>query len=786
MKRLLFYIILTSTVVSAQQLVVKTDRGSTTIPVSTSALTALANDTIIVARENAGEKKRWIVELKSPSLLEQKHLKRTNASLLSSERSVVLNKIKSITPTVEVKKVFSAVLNGFGVSATTGEISSLRSLADIKKIYEDITVASQPIVASSSTSSAITTPDSLSGKGTKIGIIDSGIDYTHEALGGGFGAGFRIVGGYDFVNNDADPMDDNGHGTHVAGIVAGHSSTLQGIAYKAELFAYKVLNAQGSGYASDVLAAMEAAVNDNVDIINLSLGSSSGNPNDALSEAVNRLVESGIVVVVAAGNTGEYESIHSPGVAEHALTVGATDGKNVASFSAKGPVSDGYGIKPDVVAPGVGILSAKIGGGYVAMSGTSMATPLVTSIAAVIKEMHPDWNAFQIKDAIISNAHDLNASLFAQGNGSVSNKIFSASVVASPARISFGFNPPSLSQWSRSDTIQLFNPAGERKKYEFQFTSTNPALTITIHPASVELQPLEQRQIIVSVTTNNLFLSNNKQFSSGYIGKIYGFGENDTLTIPFTFFKGNILHLEFNETPWQVLIHNQKNNKIVSAPKTNTLSSVVEGGTYDIITSFFGSHYVVKENITVDGLSAVSVDKEEAANVITILPSDEKGNTLSVSESGTYSFVEGILYKPAGFAYVGLGGGVMTSSNQRVKYFSAMSDKYSFGYTVSFQYGTALTYTFETVLDSGITASRDIVFAGSDLKKIDMKYAVASSVQKIFPITWTTFIGSANKVSVTFYNGNDAPLTFPFVQTNFISNRKTPFPIFHHREAFSY
>ena len=786
MKRLLFYIIFSSTGVFAQQLVVKTDKGETTIPVSTSVSTVLAYDTVIVAKENTGEKKRWIMELESPSTLLQQLSKTQIVHALSAERATIIQKIKSASPAADINKEFSVVANGFSISATGDEISALRSIPGVKKIHEDFIVASQPIVATSSTTSSIITPDSLSAKGVKIGIIDTGIDYGHEALGGGFGDGFRVKGGYDFVNNDTDPMDDNGHGTHVAGIVAGHSSTIQAIAYNSELFAYKVLNAQGSGHASDVLAAMEMAVSDSIDIINLSLGSSSGNPNDILSEAVNRVVASGIVVVAAAGNTGEYESIHSPGVAKYALTVGATDGNNIASFSARGPVSNGYEIKPDVVAPGVGILSAKNGGGYITMSGTSMATPLVTAIAAVIKEIHPDWNAFQIKDAIISNAQDLNAHLFAQGNGTVSNKIFSTGVVVSPAHISFGFDPPTMTQWNHSDTIQIFNTAKVTKKYDFHFLSTNPALTIDIRPKSAELQPLEQRQIIIMVTANNLFLSNSKQFSAGYAGKIFGFGDVDTVIIPFTFFKGNILRLDFSETPLQVLIHNQNNYKTVSAPKTNTASYIVEGGLYDVVTSFFGSYYVVRENISVDGLSALTIEKEAATNAITIIPSDEKGSALSVSETVTYSFVEGILFKPTGFAYVGLGGGMMTSSNERVKYFSDMSEKYSFGHTLSFQYGVSLTYTFETVLDSGITTSRNITFSGSDLKKVAMKYSVAPSVQKIFPITWSTFMGSGSKVSVTFYNGNDAPLTFPFVQTNFISNKSSPFPIFHHREAFSF
>ncbi|MBI2429385.1 MAG: S8 family serine peptidase [Ignavibacteriales bacterium] len=786
MMRLILLISLSSSLILAQQLVVKTDKGTTTIPVTSSIQTSLANDSIVISKEDRSEKIQWIVELKSPSLLQQRLSKTKNISLLSSERSTVIQSIKSASPAVIIKKEFSVILNGFSVSATKDEISTIRSITDVKNVFEDITVASQPIDATSSGTTTIVSPDSISGKGIRIGVIDTGIDYTHESFGGGFGAGFQISGGYDFVNNDSDPMDDNGHGTHVAGIIGGHSATIKGIAYNAELYAYKVLSAQGTGRASDVLAAIERAVADSVDIINLSLGSSTGNPNDVLSEAVNRAVESGIVVVAAAGNTGEFETIHSPGVAEYALTVGASDGDKIASFSAKGPVSSKYMIKPDVVAPGVGIVSAKNGGGYIAMSGTSMATPLVTSIAAALKEIHPGWDAFQIKDAIISGAKDLNTPLFAQGNGVVSDKIFSAEVIVSPAHITFGFNSPTTAQWTKIDTIEIYNPTSKRKKYEFGFQSTNPALMIDIQPASLDLQPSTRQKIIITVTTNNLFLINNKRFSEGYTGKIHGFGENDTLTIPFTFFKGNVLHLEFNEAPWQVLVHNRKNFKTITAPKSNSVSYVLDNGTYDIVTSFFDSYYVIKENIPVDGFSSLTIRKDEAIHAISILPVNEKGNRLEVSETGTYSYVEGIMYKATGVSYVGLGGGMMTAANERVKYFSPVSDKYSFGYALSYQYGTGLTYTFETVLDSGITSAKQIEFIGPDLKKVEMKYSVASTVQKIFPITWTSFIGTGSKVSVTFYNGNDTPLTFPFVQTNYISDRKTSFPIFYHREAFTY
>ena len=147
--------------------------------------------------------------------------------------------------------------------------------------------------------------------GVTVAIIDTGIDYTHPALGGGFGPGFKVIGGWDFVNNDADPMDDAGHGTHVAGIVAGQSDDFTGVAPDASLIAYKVLGANGSGSESNVIAAIERAADpnqdgntsDHVDVANLSLGGG-GNPDDPGSIAIDNATAAGVTFAIAAGNTG--------------------------------------------------------------------------------------------------------------------------------------------------------------------------------------------------------------------------------------------------------------------------------------------------------------------------------------------------------------------------------------------------------------------------------------------------------------------------------------------------
>ncbi|GAG81134.1 unnamed protein product, partial [marine sediment metagenome] len=237
----------------------------------------------------------------------------------------------------------------------------------------------------------------LTGKDITIAIIDTGVDYTHPDLGGCFGSGCKVIGGYDFINDDADPMDDHGHGTHCAATAAG-DGVLKGVAPYADIISYKVLSSRGSGSWSDVIAGIERSVDpnqdgnfsDHVDIISMSLGGY-GNPDDPVSTAVDNAVDNGVVAVIAAGNSGPGEqSIGSPGTSRKAITVGATDKNDyIAEFSSRGPViwDNGAILKPDIVAPGVSICAAQwddawsknecLDTEHTSISGTSMATPHV-------------------------------------------------------------------------------------------------------------------------------------------------------------------------------------------------------------------------------------------------------------------------------------------------------------------------------------------------------------------------------------------------------------------------
>lgn len=295
---------------------------------------------------------------------------------------------------------------------------------------------------------------SLTGEGIVVAVVDTGVDYNHPDLGEGFGAGYKVIGGYDFYNHDSDPMDDNGHGTHVAGIIAANG-VIKGVAPGARILAYKTLGSDGQGSMSDVILAIDRAMDpdmdgdtsDRADIISMSLGGQ-GDPDDPVCIAVRNAVEAGIVVVVAAGNEGpSMGSVASPGLAYEAITVGAVDDDGVlASFSSRGMMPD-MTIKPEISAPGVGIYSTVTDSGpmgsptgYLSASGTSMATPHVSGGAALLLQLHPEWTPSQVKSALITSAGSLNESVWSAGAGIMwLPGAAGTTIFAEPAIISYGY-----------------------------------------------------------------------------------------------------------------------------------------------------------------------------------------------------------------------------------------------------------------------------------------------------------------------------------------------------------
>ncbi len=745
------------------------------------------------ANENRDQKINVIVELSTPPSIRAKGQSSLANTAPGLERSAFINKVLLTVPTVEIFRQFSEVINAVSLSAPRLEIEKIAALPGVKHIEEDKGVTALAI--STSTKDGGSPPRSASsratGKGIRVGVVDTGIDYMHEALGEGFGPGFKVAGGYDFVNNDSDPRDDNGHGTHVAGIIAGSSALLKSMAPDVQLFAYKVLDASGNGNTSAVIAAIEQATKDSVDIINLSLGTTGGDPDDILSRAVDGAVEAGIVVVVAAGNDGEYGTISSPGAAREALTVGATDSKNsIASFSSKGPSNRIYGIKPDVVAPGESVFSTKMNGGYVSMSGTSMAAPYVTAVVANLRELHPLWSAREIRSGVLAATRDLHLPVFSQGEGTLdTSKVSSLQTLVIPAAISLGFDNSSSSTWTRIDSLLLTNISSHSKTYNLQLLSSHSGLDFQFSPASVSLNSREGRYIGITFTVDNSKWLDNSSLSDGYGGKILVISDSDTLNVPYVFFKGTVFQISLSETPMQVVIQDQKENAYYFNPKSSFLTAIVPPGVYDIITAFSGSTYVVKEKVNTGKNLELTINRDQANHVITISPINEIGLPLiPVGVNTSYCYAEALIHNSSGISEVVMGGGkVQTESLIQKKYFSSLSSNYSFGYALNVQFGNSKSYTFDVGIDSGIDSSQSFQFAASDLKRVDFKYDIDSTTAKVFPITWLSFVQQNNIVAVTYYNSDDTPLVYPFVQTGYYTRRtSSQFPIFHFREAYKY
>lgn len=236
----------------------------------------------------------------------------------------------------------------------------------------------------------------FTGKGIKVAVIDSGVSADHKDL--------HITSGVSFVHYTDSYDDDNGHGTHVAGIIGAKNNNIGivGAAPDASIYAVKVLNQDGVGYLSDIIAGIDWAVQNKMDIINLSIGSDK--PSNLLKSVVDKAYSNGILIVASAGNTGygsTGNTIHYPAAYDSVIAVGATSQSNKwATFSSVGPTIE-------VTAPGVDILSTYLNNSTKKSSGTSMSAPFVSGILALFKEQYPELGASGLRNIIQKNVIDL-------------------------------------------------------------------------------------------------------------------------------------------------------------------------------------------------------------------------------------------------------------------------------------------------------------------------------------------------------------------------------------------
>jgi subtilisin family serine protease len=314
------------------------------------------------------------------------------------------------------EKTSAAIKEGCKIVKETKGLQPLicrSQVASLLGLPEDIRMYALDAAANSQVSADFVHMGTNDGNGRRIVVIDTGYNYNHPDLSSSY------LGGWDFVNNDNDPADDHGHGSVVAGLITadGKNSKAKGAASGTGIIAGKVLDSSGSGYLSDVVNAMYWAVNGpdgkartaddfKADAINLSLGTSDVYKtycNDEMPDmtaAIKYAVNRGVVVVVAAGNSGSL-GVSIPGCISYSTTVGAVNSLDkIASYSGRGK-----GV--DITAPGVNLISTWLDDGYYRASGTSLATPIISAAVALIKHEHPSYSPSEVQSALFSTAEDL-------------------------------------------------------------------------------------------------------------------------------------------------------------------------------------------------------------------------------------------------------------------------------------------------------------------------------------------------------------------------------------------
>ncbi|GAE36608.1 S8 family peptidase [Halalkalibacter akibai] len=240
------------------------------------------------------------------------------------------------------------------------------------------------------------------GNGVRVAVLDSGVA-SHEDL--------RISGGRSFITSEPSYQDYNGHGTHVAGTIAGlnNSYGVLGVAPNVNLYAVKVLDRNGSGSHSAIAQGIEWSVSNGMHIVNMSLGGPTGST--TLQRAADNAYNRGVLLIAAAGNTGSA-GISYPARYNSVMAVGAVDSNNNrASFST-------FGNELEIMAPGVSILSTHLSNQYVSLNGTSMASPHVAGVAALVKAQYPSATNAQIRQRLRDTATPLGSSYYF-GNGLV-------------------------------------------------------------------------------------------------------------------------------------------------------------------------------------------------------------------------------------------------------------------------------------------------------------------------------------------------------------------------------
>ncbi len=451
-------------------------------------------------------------------------------SRLTAAQNVLALRIQSSVPAAQIRWRYRLVADGFAVVVPRSQLATLATIPGVDHVWPNVTYHSLAVRGGPEQIGAdkLWGPNlETSGQGVKIGIIDDGLQATNPYFNPsgyqyppGFPKGQTALAtpkvivqrtfappapSYRYANTPFDPTQ-SFHATHVAGIAAGvHNTnaggtTISGVAPGAYLGNYKALTIPTpefglDGNSAEIAAAIEAAVTDGMNVINLSLGEPEVEPSrDIVVTAIDNAARAGVVPVIAAGNDFTdfgYGSVSSPATAPDAIAVAAVSANGViADFSSAGPTPLSLKMKPDVSAPGVNILSSlpTSQGSFGLLSGTSMAAPHVAGAAALLKQRHPTWNVQQIKSALEQSGDPVRTSAggeaFAsrEGGGLINlPRADNPLLFASPSGVSFGQLAPGS---SGTVGVSLADAGGGAGSWSASVAQQTGSGTVTV-PAAV-------------------------------------------------------------------------------------------------------------------------------------------------------------------------------------------------------------------------------------------------------------------------------------------------------------
>jgi minor extracellular protease Epr len=462
-------------------------------------LTFLCGVTVFASTPSQSATKRYIIKFKASSTDRNKVVSKYNGSFDHQFKH----------------------FNAATAEMTSQNIDKLKKDSTVDYVEEDnvVKISSTSIVKSSTSitnwgindiNATASWASGLTGKGVKIAIIDSGVA-SHPDL--------SIAGGTNVISDSSGSSyaDDNGHGTHVAGIIAaqGLNGGVKGVAPDASIYAVKALDSDGEGYTSDIISGIDWAIQNNMNIISMSMGTSDSSA--ALKNAIDTAYSNGILIVAAAGNDGNTSgtgtNIEYPANYSSAIAVGAVDSNNKRAYFSS------TGSKLEVSAPGVDIISTYLNNGYEKMSGTSMATPFVSGDLALLKQKYPSYTNSQLRQLLDNNVKDLGTSgkdsLYGYGLITAPSSTTTTTTVVTPtASVSAG-------TYTSSQTVSLSDTTSGVSIY-YTLDGTTPTTSSKLYSSPITIS---------STTTLKAIAVDSSGNSSSILSVLYTISKSGTTTI---------------------------------------------------------------------------------------------------------------------------------------------------------------------------------------------------------------------------------------------------------------